>query len=207
MGGTCASSPKLRVLDARDVVHLLGEYAGWAATVAAEDSTIDRDGLLSGSHALQVLLERFANGERSITHSFGHNIARATVEFERTLFVEYRDGGDGSLAGLLVADALVAEAPDSPVRILRVLVKQEFRSDGECRPSPSVMTQLGHRLISHAIRCRSSPAAGPPVRVDFTLANVACVMAHAEKWRHIFETYQIPSSGTRLHASFSQCRS
>jgi hypothetical protein len=170
----------LQVLHSREAD--LDAYAEWAAAVAAEDSTIDGDGLLSASHATSVMLQRFASGEESIAPAFGN--AMTMIYLERLHFVEYRDGNN-DLAGLLVAE-LADEA--EPVRILRVLVSQDHRSGGAQRPARSVMTQLGHALISHAIGHRSRGST-LPARIDFRLAEVACVMAHTPKWSRVFETY------------------
>ena len=170
----------------------LDAYAVWAASVAAEDSTIDGDGLLSASHATHVMLQRFASGEQAIAPAFGNSTK--TIHLAQLHFVEYRDEESNSLAGLLVANLGADEA--EPVRILRVLVSQDHRSGGVARPSKSVMTQLGHALITHAIRHRSHGSTLPP-RIDFRLAEVACVMAHMPKWSRIFETYaqQTPAPG------------
>jgi hypothetical protein len=170
----------------------LDAYAVWAASVVAEDSTIDGDGLLSASHATHVMLQRFASGEQAIAPAFGNSTK--TIHLAQLHFVEYRNEESNSLAGLLVANLGADEA--EPVRILRVLVSQDHRSGGVARPSKSVMTQLGHALITHAIHHRSHGSTLPP-RIDFRLAEVACVMAHMPKWSRIFETYaqQTPAPG------------
>ena len=177
----------VRVLPSQDAD--IESYAAWAAGIAAEDSTIDSDGLLSATHATHSMLRRFAEGEGSIPASFN---STAAIHLDRLTFVEYHDvRSGGGLAGLLVADV-----EDNPVRIHRVLVAQEYRSGGARRRSPSVMSELGHALITHVICRRSRGELPPPERVDFTLANVACVMAHTPKWTRIFETYPERARGT-----------
>lgn len=163
----------LRVLhsEAADVPS----YSEWASTIAAQDSTIDKDGNLSATHSIACLLQTFARGE-----PFHDAWRGSTLLCENMTFVEYRV--DDQLTGLLLADITAA-----PILIHRVLVTPECRSDGPRRPTPSVMTVLAHALISHAMDHRSS---GTSVGWEFQLADLPCVVAHKQKWMHVFRTYE-----------------
>ena len=147
-------------------------YSLWAAAVSQQDSTIDSDGLISASHATASMLDAFASGERSFAVSFDtHN----SVPRDRLTFVEYHDS-DHQLAGLLIADC---SSQPSQVTIHRVLVSQDYRSRGSRKPTPSVMTLLGHKLISH---CVAEQRQRYRHRIGFSLGGVACVLAHENKW-------------------------
>ena len=180
-----AVQPSIRHVPSADAD--LSAYAAWAGAIAASDSTIAKDGLLSASHAMHAALKRFADGDESIAASFD---VAAVINIGDLHFVECRVGE--ALAGLLVADV-----HEAPMQILRVLVAHEFRSGGARQPpTPSVMTRLGHALLTHAIGADKAAAA----RVAFELASVACVVAHQGKWKHILETYHHPLCGSGTSA-------
>lgn len=163
----------------------LQEYARWAAAIHQQDSTIDTDGLLSATHSASSMLSRFADGANLISVGFN---TQTDVSLDELIFVEYRESG--RLTGLLIADAT-----SSPTLIHRVLVLPDYRSSGSMRPAPSIMSQLGHALID---------CVGANNHVECKLVDLACVVAHAAKWTHIFETYKESRAARGLSAGITE---
>ena len=135
----------------------------------------------------------------------GFDDARREIIGSRLTLIECHDGTD--LAGVLLA-----ELETSPVLIHRVLVSHDYRRHGPRAPTPSVMGTLGHALIAHAIECSPDDAE----TIEFQLAELACVVAHSQKWQHIFaragRTFDcaieiIPSASPKQSARFIVKRS